>query len=408
MEFEGKSTVEAAPSTRKTGRGLEIALAVGLVLAAVVPLAADGPKPPADHHSSDFRTIATQLINASAVDPAMRVRRNAKEMSARERRQFVEAVLELKRRPSPYTPGLSYYDQFVQWHNDMYVCKPGLHTAGIDHDMTMAHGSPLFLPWHRVYLRLFEDALRHVSGKPITVPYWDWSDPEATKSVFRDDLMGGPGDRTANFSVSGPFNAKDWKLNVHPKGAMWAPSASDFITRNLTDDDGDGDYDGLPTAAQVADILKLDQYDAPPYNTTTALDKSFRTNLEGFRGDPYPEMVCGPDGWMAIVPSAQGNMLMHNLVHESTGGVLLISSASLTGAKVFGTMTLPTAPNDPVFFLHHSNIDRLWAQWQQLHPGAVYQPQQGYPGLNGTDLMGPWNVTPNSVEDIKKLGYRYE
>ncbi|KPA35765.1 monooxygenase [Fusarium langsethiae] len=27
-----------------------------------------------------------------------------------------------------------------------------------------------------------------------------------------------------------------------------------------------------------------------------------------------------------------------------------------------------TSPNDPIFFLHHTQIDRLWSLWQQEDP----------------------------------------
>jgi tyrosinase len=30
---------------------------------------------------------------------------------------------------------------------------------------------------------------------------------------------------------------------------------------------------------------------------------------------------------------------------------------------------IPTAPSDPIFWMHHANVDRLWWQWQQAHPG---------------------------------------
>jgi hypothetical protein len=32
---------------------------------------------------------------------------------------------------------------------------------------------------------------------------------------------------------------------------------------------------------------------------------------------------------------------------------------------------LSTSPNDPMFFAHHQNIDRLWAKWQKLHPSVA-------------------------------------
>ena len=35
-----------------------------------------------------------------------------------------------------------------------------------------------------------------------------------------------------------------------------------------------------------------------------------------------------------------------------------------------GTMATATSPADPIFWLHHSNIDRIWAEWQIQHPDA--------------------------------------
>ena len=40
-----------------------------------------------------------------------------------------------------------------------------------------------------------------------------------------------------------------------------------------------------------------------------------------------------------------------------------------------GTMGPASSPNDPVFFPHHSNIDRLWAIWPRKYPSAApHQP----------------------------------
>ena len=36
-----------------------------------------------------------------------------------------------------------------------------------------------------------------------------------------------------------------------------------------------------------------------------------------------------------------------------------------------------TSPNDPVFFLHHCNVDRIWALWQYAHPASAYLPASG-------------------------------
>ena len=33
-------------------------------------------------------------------------------------------------------------------------------------------------------------------------------------------------------------------------------------------------------------------------------------------------------------------------------------------------MDMFTSPSDPVFYLHHANIDRIWAKWQAADPSA--------------------------------------
>ena len=93
------------------------------------------------------------------------------------------------------------------------------------------------------------------------------------------------------------------------------------------------------------------------------------------------------------------------MVHSWVGG-----SLSPTGVRpaVRGTMLLPTSPNDPVFFLHHANIDRLWAEWQAAHPGKTYEPKSGYSGNTADSAMAPFgDVSPQRVENISDLGYRY-
>lgn len=88
------------------------------------------------------------------------------------------------------------------------------------------------------------------------------------------------------------------------------------------------------------------------------------------------------------------------------------------------------APSDPVFWLIHSNVDRLWAQWQQQHgstPGfQPFLPLSGGPtGHNLNDTMWPWNgtttpfgilpwtvapeaVRPADLLDHRSLGYLYD
>lgn len=69
---------------------------------------------------------------------------------------------------------------------------------------------------------------------------------------------------------------------------------------------------------------------------------------------------------------------------------------------VSGTMGSAYSPADPVFWLHHAEIDRLWHIWQVANPGKG-------PTLSGSKrIMDPW---PHRVEDltsIATLGYAYD
>ncbi|GAB5400835.1 MAG: hypothetical protein Aureis2KO_24200 [Aureisphaera sp.] len=83
-----------------------------------------------------------------------------------------------------------------------------------------------------------------------------------------------------------------------------------------------------------------------------------------------------------------------------------------------GTMATGNSPLDPLFFLHHCNLDRLWAVWQQNNPGAAQyddalntssdiNPNPNVVGLNDSMQVGT-TATPNSVLDHTSLGYLYE
>lgn len=64
-----------------------------------------------------------------------------------------------------------------------------------------------------------------------------------------------------------------------------------------------------------------------------------------------------------------------------------------------------TAPRDPAFWFHHAQVDRLWAQWQEAHPGQRAN-------LSGTNAqLDPWYDAGNQdeftvewVDDIRNLG----
>ena len=69
---------------------------------------------------------------------------------------------------------------------------------------------------------------------------------------------------------------------------------------------------------------------------------------------------------------------------------------------VGGDMAGASSPTDPLFWLHHSNIDRVFAAWQKSHAGAA-------PG-NPAEKLKPSPIINVKVQDlmsIAALGYSY-
>lgn len=341
---------------------------------------------------------ATPVVATPAASPVasgLRVRRNAKSLSPEEKRAFTDAVLALKATPSPWDSSLSTYDQFVAWHRDAFAC-----------DVMSAHMGPAFFPWHRQFLLLFEEQLRAVDPS-VTVPYWDWTvDDEVGSYLWLDDFMGGDGDPEQDYAVTtGPFRKGAWEVTIFDEED---DERKPFLMRHL----GVGKLaPDLPTAAQVEKGLSIGTYDTAPWSEMSDPATSFRNYMEGWR-DCEP-MSCAADP--ADFPKCPGSHDMHNRVHLWVSGEFSFAHEGLheTKDEPLGTMAMNSSPNDPVFFLHHANVDRLWTVWMQRH-GQVYAPESGaMHGHNLHDAMSPYaeiglTVTPAMMLDSRALGYVYD
>ncbi|MFJ8588320.1 tyrosinase family protein [Streptomyces sp. NPDC093595] len=263
----------------------------------------------------------------------MTVRKNQAQLTATEKKRFVDALLELKRS--------GRYDTFVSTHNDFIM-------SDTDSGDRVGHRSPSFLPWHRKFLLQFEQALQAVDPS-VALPYWDWTtDRTPRASLWAPDFMGGTGRSRDGQVTDGPFAASGgrWRITVRVDGR-------DYLRRAL------GGGRELPTRAEVDSVLAMETYDMAPWNSAS---DGFRNHLEGWRG-----------------------VNLHNRVHVWVGGHMA------TGAS----------PNDPVFWMHHAFIDKLWADWQARHPRSGYLPAAGTPNVvDLRDTMRPWNdVTPADMLD---------
>jgi hypothetical protein len=269
-------------------------------------------------------------------------------IAAGEQGAFVQAVLDLKNtRPSiigaaQADGAQSRYDDYVWMHKAAF---------------SLIHLGPAFGPWHREILRQFELDLRDVSGNPnIYVPYWDW--PTARQSgdagwPFVDDLMGGLGTGANNAVASGPFagSTSNWDINVRDAGDTHT------VLRRVSSTSPTSP--SLPNATAARGALGAFPYDSIPYNdnnfpTNAQAAASFRKSLEFF-------LHNGPHNWVGN----QNNAL-------------------------FLDMMAFASPNDPIFFLHHAQIDRMWSIWQdrQPNPADHFAPTSGAnPGHNLNNVM---------------------
>jgi hypothetical protein len=86
----------------------------------------------------------------------------------------------------------------------------------------------------------------------------------------------------------------------------------------------------------------------------------------------------------------------HNYIHELVGGLM----------KVFSTAAL-----DPFFWMHHANIDRVWATWHVGRGADVYPEDwtrrtlDGFIGRDG-ETTGDWRI--GDVLETRRLGYVYD
>ena len=242
-------------------------------------------------------------------------------------------------------------------------------------DRNIAHRGPSFLAWHRAALLELADALRAVDPAIDDLPYWDWAADQAlaggpkTSKLWTNDYFGPNGDPYQNNRVlTGPF--KDWRARIY------VASSNTFRDRSYTGlvRQLGSAVSSLPTNAQVNDLLTNSAYtvyDASPWSESSSL-QTFRNRLEGF----------------------YTGGAMHNRVHTWVGG----------------DMRAGTSPNDPVFWLNHCNVDRVWWQWQQKYGINTYQPESGGPAghnLNDTMTYLITPRTPASVLNLADLGYTY-
>lgn len=281
----------------------------------------------------------------------MRLRLNIRNYSAARLAAFRKAMVRLQslydNRGYNYLAGLHGIPNFHCWHHQE-----------VRNDF---HGVRLFLPWHRAYLLTFEQFLMDaaedegLNGDDVTMPWWDWRSQKS-------HAEGVPKAYSESMDSEGHPNP------LHSFHIRQLLSGVDERTRRFPQDPND-----LPPGTAVEDLRAIADFN------------DFNDELEG----------------------------VHDMIHGWVGGYKRDANGlpiDLDGNPVerredvvFGSMgSVAVAAFDPIFWAHHTMIDRIWRLWQMDH-GI----ETGFSSVLQRRILEPFNMTVGDVLDVSDLGYDY-
>ena len=220
------------------------------------------------------------------------------------------------------------------------------------------HGDWYFLPWHREFVLMYENAARELLSAPdFAMPYWNWTDNRTMPEAFADP------------TYKGKPNAL-FVPNRHQLAGKYA----------LTDHIVGPQYFTLPGD--------------PDYTSQSVYSE---TNFEVFGTSRNPQQKDTKMKWVRAGGGYQGTLesLPHNLVHNNIGAF----------------MPTPGSPRDPVFMMHHSHIDGIWTRWNAL--GRSNSTDSLWLDMvfkdNYIDPAGKfYSKAVNELLDTNALGYTYD
>ncbi|KAK6354515.1 hypothetical protein TWF696_003658 [Orbilia brochopaga] len=242
------------------------------------------------------------------------------------------------------------------------------------------HGDVLFLSWHRPYLALYEQLLwehaRNIVNEfpadrratyqavlpTLRIPYWDWASdsrlPPQVGEWPQLQVDTPQGRQTINNPLYSYRFTDLREFPDQPFNAMWETTRAPAIMQ-------DGRRVSQPNAVNNALWQISGNMRNRAYQLLTAY-KQFNTVATKANSQSNTGQFDSLEG-------------VHDTIHGTVGSG--------------GTMSfVPYSAFDPVFWLHHTNIDRLFAIWQGINPGA-YQ-------LTGRSGMGSFSIPAGTQEDM--------
>ncbi|KAL1960952.1 hypothetical protein VTO42DRAFT_4840 [Malbranchea cinnamomea] len=286
-------------------------------------------------------------------------------MSAKERKAYIRAVQCLMTKPSRYDPGVvpastSYYSDFAAAHANLSL---SIHISGI------------FLSWHRHFVWLMEEALHNECDYPagLGIPYWNW--PDYTRLPLEYSALF-DGSETSLGSNGIPLQGRQPAVLSEAEVPRFQGDLAPGTVLPLGS--GGGCVFGGPFALSTVHFgtfvgqLPDDWTQPRPQCLKRDLNDWFlRMFNHGARVDAMMSARDIEQFQWRLEP-------IHAAGHRAVGG-------QMTNFFI--------SPSDPVFYLHHGQIDRLWTLWQAENESRRYQ-------YNGTStIYNPVGVTPEVDND---------
>ncbi|KAK6508914.1 hypothetical protein TWF481_003682 [Arthrobotrys musiformis] len=326
-------------------------------------------------------------------------------------------ILALKRMmEKPQTEPTSHY-QVAGIHGRPYVAWDGVRGGNNDGGYC-THADILFLSWHRPYLALYENILyaevqniakefkagTEDSTKALAaaqdwrMPYWDWA-TDATIPV----LIGNTPKVTIRMP-SGQDQTIDNPLYSYKYNFANARTQSTELPS-----------EPFNTAKQTTRV-EINSLNAKLANIGANLrDRVYNLLVD----DGYANFARFSNKGTTTAVNGKLDSLesVHDVIHATVGG----------GSGEMGWVDY--AAHDPLFFLHHTNIDRLFAMWQAVHQNdadSYIKPNDQFTStygtyaitrgskINSTTPLPPFRkasgnsyYSSDDVKSTKAFGYAY-
>jgi tyrosinase len=336
--------------------------------------------------------------------------------------------------------------RFNKWPED----RRSYNNMALIHQNHCQHGWERFLPWHRIYLYEFEQALQDVCPG-ITLPYWDWTmpqycpehpdkgwiipqsfkayltkesidylvndaEPSLPKGVGETLLkeMVEPGLRytslTTFFAAVEEMTKPKYTKGEHRKRFIDALLAGNALWYPLRYPSEYHDKQNKPQPINRS----LFHYHYPTAEDMEQIEglRTFRDFGGGsFYDDSFGFLDQNPHNTMHIWTGGQNpNPESSDSATDVKGGDRnrgvrvagrrFHTREDLYGRPDFGDMLSNlTASYDPVFWPIHVNIDRIWHEWQQRNPHSL--------PIDLDAVLTPWGYTIADTLDMSRFGYEY-